>query len=146
MTKNMFKGRAIQVVAQYGVELGGMVLGQEIAASQNISRKNLLDELANVKNALGGEFRVMAQGTDGGVLIGKQCPFGDVEGQTALCRVTQRVFEHLSRQVAPFAQVTISKTIAGGCGRCEVEISLCEAGREHRPNLHVVGTACQRSA
>lgn len=139
MNNNIFQGRVIEVVSEYGAELGGMVLGQEIANNIKVDSASLLHSLAELKNRLGGDFRVLAEEVNGGVLIGQKCPFGDVRGKPALCQVTKQVFQQVSRKVSPFANITISKALAQGNQCCEISVSLCGAGRVHQPQLRVVG-------
>jgi predicted ArsR family transcriptional regulator len=91
-----------------------------------------------LKQAIGGEFRVVEAGADRIVLENTRCPFGDaVRRAPALCRMTSSVFGGIAARNTPDgASVLLEERIAVGDPGCRVVVYLGPAPAEVEPFAH----------
>ncbi len=78
----------------------------------------------NVMNRLGGSFSIENSNDNGYTVINKNCPWGNHGNiNPAMCMLTRAVFARVGIRVFKTLDVDVKKTIAGGDGRCLVEVS-----------------------
>lgn len=112
------------------------VVGQRIAESidqgyrealgaPRLSAEQVGHVLVDLKERIGGRFRIVAQDESRIVLRNSACPFGDrVLGRPALCMMTSNVFGAIAASNLGYARVTLQATIANGDDGCDVVIDL----------------------
>jgi len=80
--------------------------------------------LVELKNKIGGDFRLDSHTANEVIIKGCKCPFGDPTGKPELCTVTQTVFTEMSKSCCKGAEVEITESIARGDRQCVIEIHL----------------------
>ena len=81
------------------------------------------DILVDLKQRIGGDFRVVSIDKEKIVLGNRACPFGDkVVGRTSLCMMTSNVFGMVTAENLGYAKICLDETIAQGCSECKVTV------------------------
>lgn len=77
--------------------------------------------LVNLKNAIGGEFKVTAIDENSLSLKTSKCPFGSmIESAPALCHMTSSIFGGIAARNYGYAKVELKKRIALGSDHCDI--------------------------
>jgi len=112
------------------------VVGQNIGTQINqlyrqelkipkLSREQVADVLADLKNRINGEFFIEEQDDKKIVLKSKSCPFAEkVKDRASLCMMTSNVFGVIAADNLGYAKVDLEKTIARGDAECRVVVYL----------------------
>ncbi len=110
----------------------GSVIGHKL--NQRYVEKNggkpldqlaVADAMVDLKDDIGGAFKVDTHYKDGIKLTNTCCPFGAaVDGKPSLCMMTANVFGTIAAQNLGYARVNLKKTIARGDKACEVLVHL----------------------
>jgi len=86
-----------------------------------LSLKEYGDLLVNLKNTIGGEFKVVAMNDDSLQLKTTKCPFGDlIESAPALCHMTSSIFGGIAARNYGYAKIELKKRIALGSDHCDI--------------------------
>ena len=91
----------------------------------SLSREQVAAVMADLKQRIQGDFRVVSQDADKIVLESRSCPFAEkVIGRPSLCMMTSNVFGTIAAENLGYAKVHLARTIAGGDNGCRVIIYL----------------------
>lgn len=114
------------------------VVGQHIGDELNTAYKSALSiasldkeqvaaVLVDLKDKIGGDFKVISLTDEKIVLQSTSCPFGEkVIDRPSLCMVTSNVFGVITADNLGYAKVQLQETIANGDPGCKVTIFLKE--------------------
>lgn len=106
----------------------GDSLNQEYCRALGVSsldRHQVAAVMADFKQRIKGDFRVVSQDADKIVLESKSCPFAEkVVGRPSLCMMTSNIFGTIAAENLGFAKVHLARTIAKGDSGCRVEVFL----------------------
>jgi predicted ArsR family transcriptional regulator len=106
-----------------GSQLNAMY--KEALQVDRLSQEQVAQVLADLKQRIQGDFRVVDEREDRIVLESTSCPFGDyVAGRPVLCMMTSNVFGHVTAENLGYAKVSIDKAIARGDPGCRVTVYL----------------------
>lgn len=95
----------------------------------NLDRQQVAAVMADLKQRIKGDFRVVSEEPDKIVLESNSCPFAEkVAGRPSLCMMTSNVFGTIAAENLGFAKVHLARTIANGDNGCRVEIFLNHDG------------------
>ncbi len=110
------------------------LVGEEIGCRIDRDYKRALgteaftpDQLASVlvdlKDRIGGGFRIESVDATSITLVNSRCPFGErVVGRSSLCMMTSNVFGLIAAESFGEASVRLDETIASGSSRCRVVV------------------------
>ncbi|WP_249413965.1 methanogen output domain 1-containing protein [Alteribacter keqinensis] len=89
------------------------------------------DVIVDIKNSIGGHFRIVEVFPDHVVVRATACPFGDVvQDAPHLCMMTSSVFGGIAARQFGYSKVSLRERIALGDGGCEVAIYFSPASTE----------------
>lgn len=92
---------------------------------RHFSVSELANLLVDLKQRIGGQFRIVDITSTSIRLRNSRCPFGErVRGNPSMCSMTSTVFGRIITKSANYAAVSIPKSIAKGHDGCDVVISL----------------------
>lgn len=112
------------------------VVGQNIGTQVNqlyrqelkvprLSREQVAEVLADLKDRINGEFYVEEQDDTKIVFRSNACPFAEkVKDRSSLCMMTSNVFGVITADNLGYAKVDLEKTIARGDPECRVVVYL----------------------
>jgi predicted ArsR family transcriptional regulator len=91
----------------------------------SLDRHQVAAVMADLKQRIKGDFRVVSEDAEKIVLESHSCPFAEkVAGRPSLCMMTSNVFGTIAAENLGFARVHLARTIAQGDSGCRVEIFL----------------------
>ncbi len=100
-----------------------IVIWQKYIHDLPTTTKQTADASCSVMNRLGGNFVTENADEKSYTVINKKCPWGDYGNiNPVLCMLTKAIFARIGIHVFKNISVDIKKTIAGGDGRCLVEV------------------------
>lgn len=114
------------IAATSDIELAAKDFSRKLLGKFQPNKEDVHDCLVDLKNKIGGDFKIESQDDTKTVLTGCKCPFGNPLGSPELCRVTETVFQDLARSCCDKAEVEITEAIARGDSQCRIEIHLPE--------------------
>lgn len=86
-----------------------------------LSMQEYADLLVNLKNSIGGEFKVIEINENTLNIQTTKCPFGElIESTPALCHMTSSIFGGIGARNYGYAKVELRKRIALGSDHCEI--------------------------
>lgn len=90
-----------------------------------VTKSYIAQILVDLKDRIGGDFRVVEITGDKIILTNSRCPFGDrVIGKTSLCMMTTNVFGHVVADRNGYAHVRVAESIAENGNHCSVTVTL----------------------
>ncbi|WP_246056149.1 methanogen output domain 1-containing protein [Alteribacter natronophilus] len=88
--------------------------------------------IVDIKNAIGGHFRIVDVHSDHVVVRATECPFGSaVKHAPHLCNMTSSVFGGIASRQFGYGEVSLRKRIAAGDSVCEVAVYFTPANSEN---------------
>ncbi len=90
-----------------------------------LSREQVAAVMADLKQRIQGDFRVISQDAEKIILESVSCPFAEkVIGRPSLCMMTSNVFGTIAAENLGYAKVHLDRTIADGDSGCRVVVYL----------------------
>lgn len=87
--------------------------------------KQVAAVMADLKQRIKGDFKVVSEDPDKIVLQSTSCPFAEkVVDRPSLCMMTSNVFGTIAAENLGYAKVHLAETIASGHAGCRVEVYL----------------------
>jgi predicted ArsR family transcriptional regulator len=114
-------------VSVVGQRVGDQINHDYKAALQvdGLDRSQVAAVLADLKQRIKGDFRVLEEDDEKIVLSSRTCPFEDkVIGRPAMCMMTSNVFGVIAAENLGYAKVELQQTIARGDKGCRVVVHL----------------------
>ena len=107
----------------------GTSLGNEVSALYDDGKpsdtKDIGRILVDLKERIGGEFKIESVSNDQIVLSNSRCPFGHrAEGKPSLCMMTTNVFGRVAADRNGYAHVIVDDSIALNGKTCNVTVTL----------------------
>ena len=97
----------------------------EALAVENLSRRQVVEVLVDLKRRIQGEFYVIEEDDEKIVLGNRACPFGDkVLDRPSLCMMTSNVFGTIAAENLGYGKVAIEQSIAEGHPECRIVVYL----------------------
>lgn len=116
----------------------GALMGERIWKAYQSERTDPItcadvpDLLVDLKDRIGGTFRIENQSAQSATFCNGTCPFGDrVAGRQSLCMMTSNVFGFIAAEANGYARVDLEKTIAAGDGMCRVTVHFAKDAEGH---------------
>jgi len=111
------------------VAVVGTALGNDVSAlyddGKSINTNGIAKILVDLKDRIGGEFKVEAISNDQIVLSNSRCPFAHrAEGKPSLCMMTTNVFGRVAADRNGYAHVIVDDSIALNGKSCHVTVTL----------------------
>ncbi|HEC75243.1 MAG TPA: transcriptional regulator [Methylophaga aminisulfidivorans] len=112
-----------------GQKMGELINDEYKAAlnEDNLTREHVSVILADLKQRIQGDFKIITEDPHKIIFQGNTCPFAEkVIDRPSLCMMTSNVFGTIASQNLGYAKVSLEETIARGARGCRVVVYLSE--------------------
>ncbi|MGM7701486.1 methanogen output domain 1-containing protein [Pseudalkalibacillus sp. Hm43] len=122
---------AEEYIKQLGIKTGEWIESFYCNPEDDWTVDRYAEVIVDLKNSIGGHFRISEINEDYAVVKATGCPFGEiVQDAPHLCMMTSSVFGGIAARKMGFGQVHLKKRIAMGDPGCEVVIYFKPAPKE----------------
>ncbi|KHE67153.1 methanogen output domain 1-containing protein [Halobacillus sp. BBL2006] len=114
---------AEEYIRQLGIRTGEWIETFYSEKSEKWSVDRYAQVIVDIKNSIGGHFRISEVHPDRVIVKAEGCPFGEVvKDAPHLCMMTSSVFGGIAARRMGYGKVNLRKRIAKGDAGCEVAI------------------------
>lgn len=114
---------ADEYIKQLGIKTGEWIESFYSDKNEEWSVDKYAEVIVDLKNSIGGHFKITEVHEDHVVVTATGCPFGDaVKDAPHLCMMTSSVFGGIAARRLGFGKVVLRKRIALGHAGCEVAV------------------------
>ncbi|ARI76534.1 methanogen output domain 1-containing protein [Halobacillus mangrovi] len=114
---------AEEYIRQVGIRTGEWIESFYGEKNEQWSVERYAEVIVDIKNSIGGHFRISEVHPDKVIVKASACPFGEVvKDAPHLCMMTSSVFGGIASRRMGYGKVNLRKRIAKGDAGCEVVI------------------------